>query len=167
MPSAEVRIRIAPEEEAPEVAKVLCEAFREFEPLYTPAGFAATALNGDQVRIRMREGPVWIALYDHGLVGTVAAQRKGTAVYLRGMAVLPSARGLRVGARLLEHVEKWAAQLGGTRLSLSTTPFLHAAIRLYEHHGFRRVDDGVHDLFGTPLFTMEKNLTSRLDKVVE
>ncbi len=40
---------------------------------------------------------------------------------------------------------------------LSTTPFLHSAIRLYERFGYRRTDDGMNDLFGTPLFTMEKS----------
>lgn len=28
----------------------------------------------------------------------------------------------------------------------------------YEHFGFRRTDEGPHDLHGTPLFTMEKRL---------
>jgi GNAT superfamily N-acetyltransferase len=159
MPSTEVQIHLATLEEAPEVSRVLYESFREFEPLYTAAGFAATTPNADQIQIRMREGPVWIAHHRHNVVGTVAAVRKGESLYIRGMAVLPSARGLRIGACLLEYVEQWALPQTYTRLLLSTTPFLDAAIRLYENHGFRRVDDGVHDLFGTPLFGMEKHLT--------
>jgi len=49
---------------------------------------------------------------------------------------------------------------GCKRLYLSTTPFLHSAIRLYERCGFRRTDEGPHDLFGTPLFTMEKGVSA-------
>ena len=41
---------------------------------------------------------------------------------------------------------------------LTTTPFLNDAIRLYQRWGFTRVPDGDEDLFGTPLFTMAKNL---------
>jgi putative acetyltransferase len=74
------------------------------------------------------------------------------------MAVLPAARGSGAGAKLLRQVEGWASSEGYTRLFLNTTPFLDAAIRLYERFGFRRADDNLHDLFGTPLFTMEKIL---------
>ena len=42
---------------------------------------------------------------------------------------------------------------------LSTTPFLESAIRLYEKFGFQRTSDGPLDLFGTPLFTMQKSLS--------
>ena len=39
---------------------------------------------------------------------------------------------------------------------LTTTPFLHGAIRLYKRFGFAHVPDGVDDLFGTPLLMMTK-----------
>jgi len=38
---------------------------------------------------------------------------------------------------------------------------LSRAIRVYESFGFRRTEDGPQDLFGTPLFTMEKALSGR------
>lgn len=131
----------------------------EFEGLYTPDGFAATTLKAELVLARMTEGPVWLAFREGKVLGTVAAVINGRSVYMRGMAVLPAARGWRVGSRLLEQVEEWAAGEGCSGVFLSTTPFLSAAIRLYERLGFRRTEDGAHDLFGTPLFTMEKNLS--------
>jgi len=72
------------------------------------------------------------------------------------MAVLPAARGQRIGELLLTHLEQFAAAKDFRRLLLSTTPFLDRATRLYEHFGFRRIDEGPHELFATPLFSMEK-----------
>jgi GNAT superfamily N-acetyltransferase len=106
----------------------------------------------------MGEGPVWVAVRDGAVVGTVSVVPRGESLYLRGMAVLPAARGRGLGEALLSRVEEFAAAHGYERLWLSTTPFLSRAIRLYERAGFRRSDDGPHELFGTPLFTMEKAL---------
>ena len=137
---------------------LLHESFVEFERLYTNGGFKATTPGADQVRVRMSDGPVWVALRGGAPVGTVSAALKGTSVYIRGMAVVPAARGSGAGSSLLREVETWAASEGCERLLLSTTPFLDAAIRLYEKSGFRRTDEGPHDLFDTPLFTMEKKV---------
>jgi GNAT superfamily N-acetyltransferase len=90
------------------------------------------------------------------MLGTVAAVIKGASVYIRGMGVLPAGRGSGTGSQLLQHAETWAISQGIYTLFLSTTPFLHAAIHLYENSGFRRTERGPHDLFGTPLFIMEK-----------
>jgi N-acetylglutamate synthase-like GNAT family acetyltransferase len=154
--SVEIDIRLAHPQDAPAIAQVLYESFVEYEALYTPEGFAATAPNADLIKTRMHEGPVWIACRDKRVLGTVAAVVKGNSLYMRGMAVLPSARGLRVAARLLKQVQQAARNQGCRRVFLSTTPFLSAAIQLYENYGFRRTDEPPHDIFGTPLFTMEK-----------
>jgi GNAT superfamily N-acetyltransferase len=156
--SSEIRIRQAGPQDAGTIANVLYESFVEYEGLYTREGFLATTPSADQILARMREGPVWIAFREATMLGTVAAVIKGQSAYMRGMAVLPAARGFRVGAQLLEQVEDWASGAGCRRVFLSTTPFLSAAIRLYKRHGFRRTDEEPHELFGTPLFTMEKDV---------
>ena len=81
-------------------------------------------------------------------------------LYIRSMAVAPSARGYGVGKLLLRQMERSSLEEGFSRLTLKTTPFLTRAIRLYEHFGFQRNDDISDDLFGTPLITMEKILKS-------
>jgi GNAT superfamily N-acetyltransferase len=136
----------------------LYEAFVEFEPLYTPGGFRATTPTGDNIRARWSEGPVWVALAGDAVVGTVAAVVKGESLYVRSMAVLPSARGQNAGGLLLGAVEAYGAERGCRRLFLCTTPFLTGAIRLYERSGFKRTSEGPSDLQGTPLFSMEKAL---------
>ena len=159
-PSAPVLIRLVVPSDATTISKVLRDSFVEYESLYTPQGFAATTPDAKQVFLRMQEGPVWIAFRGEEALGTASAVVKGEELYVRGMAILPAARNLQIATRLLDEIQNYAAEQGCRRISLSTTPFLHAAIRLYETSGFRRVQGSEHDLFGTPLFTMEKCISS-------
>ena len=147
-------------EEAAIISYVLHQAFVEFEPLYTPEAFAATTPTSDQIQKRWSEGPVWVVAEGSQLVGTVSAVPKVEGLYIRSMAVLPSHRGRGIGHILLQAVEHLANTQGFRRMFLSTTPFLTGAIRLYEQFGFQRRNDGPHELFGTPLFSMVKPLES-------
>ncbi|MFZ0201445.1 MAG: GNAT family N-acetyltransferase [Candidatus Sulfotelmatobacter sp.] len=158
MAADKIEIRRAGTEDASAIAEVLHDSFIEFKELYSDGGFAATTPRSAEIILRMREGPVWAAFRGGVLWGTVAAVLNGKSTYIRGMAVLPSARGSGVGVALLHRAEDWAAEQGCTRLFLSTTPFLSSAIRLYERSGFRRNGAGPHELFGTPLLTMEKDI---------
>jgi ribosomal protein S18 acetylase RimI-like enzyme len=149
---------MAAPDDAARMASVLAASFVEHKPSYTPEAYAATVLDNEQILSRLREGPSWVAVREGEVVGTVSAVPKSDALYIRSMAVLPKARGHRIGELLLNEIKSFAAGRGYERLILSTTPFLDRAIRLYENFGFRRSDRGPHDLFGTPLFTMEKNM---------
>jgi ribosomal protein S18 acetylase RimI-like enzyme len=159
--NSEIQIRMAQEDDCAAISDVLRRSFEEFKSLYTEEGLAATTPNPEQVSARLREGPVWVALSNAAVIGTVAAVLQGESAYVRGMAVLPSARGLGIGTRLLEELESWAVGNKVSRIVLSTTPFLDSAIRLYEKAGFRRAAEGPLDLSGTPLFRMEKLIGKR------
>jgi ribosomal protein S18 acetylase RimI-like enzyme len=152
----EVEIQLATADDAPSISAVLLQAFIEYESLYTAGGFAATTPDVEQIQRRLIEGPVWIALRDGSMIGTVSAVLQGGSVYIRGMAVLPAARGFRVGELLMTQIERFAAANKCRRLYLSTTPFLARAIALYRRLGFCHTDEGPHDLHGTPLLTMER-----------
>ena len=155
---APIIIREAGEDDAQDIVSLLYEAFVEYRSLYTVGGFAATAISQSEVVDRMREGPMFVATRNGSVVGSVAILLKDESLYISGMAVHPTLRGQRIGDQLLCYVEELAISLGVRRLILSTTPFLGRAIRLYQSFGFHRIDDGPHDLYGTPLFTMEKLL---------
>jgi len=141
-PIPNTTIRYATPNDAEAIASLLFESFVEYE----------------QIVARMSEGPVWVAIHEEEIVGTVSVVAKAESLYIRGMAVLPSARGARIGALLLTHIAEFARREGFARLFLSTTPFLDRASRLYERFGFQRTSDEPRELFGTPLFTMEKPL---------
>jgi len=154
----EPRARLAARSDAPAIAAILRQAFAEYRPLYTPQAFAATTPTAAQIAARWDEGPVWVVAVAGQVAGTVAAVPIGSGLYVRSMAVLPEARGRGLGGLLLRQAEQHAVEQGLSRLLLSTTPFLHQAIRLYERYGFQRTELGPHDLHGTPLFTLEKTL---------
>ena len=156
----QVETRLAGAADVQAIHSVLARAFAEYRSLYTLGGFDATVLSDEGIGKRIIEGPVWVASVDGAIVGTVAAVSKGEALYIRGMAIVPEGRGNRIGQRLLDEIENHALRNGHRRLTLSTTPFLTRAIRLYEAAGFHRTPESDHDLLGTPLFTMDKELYS-------
>jgi len=156
--TSDLCIRPATAADADAIVSVLAAAFLEFQPLYTPEGFRATTPDVAGVLARMSEGPSWVVLDGSRVVGTAAAIDRGNEIYLRGMAVLPSAQGGGVATKLLAVVTQFAVDQGASLLTLSTTPFLESAIRLYEQHGFAASDHRL-DLFGTPLIRMVKRLS--------
>jgi GNAT superfamily N-acetyltransferase len=144
-------------DEATMIATILFEAFVSYKPLYTSEAFAATALSATEIGLRFDEGPTWVAILDNRIIGTIAAMATDRTLYIRSMAVVPDVQGQGIGKMLLEQAEKYGKTKGFKRLQLYTTHFLHEAISLYNRFGF--IDKGAeHDLKGTPLILMEKEL---------
>ena len=160
-----VEIRAAQQADVESIVFVLAESFIEYERLYTKQGYAVTTPKSSVIQDRLSEGDMWVALLKGEVVGTASVVPQGDALYVRSMAILPAARGNRIGEKLLTQIETFAIANGYERLLLSTTPFLDRAIRLYEKFGFRRNGEPPHDLFGTPLITMDK-IIKRLDEGV-
>jgi ribosomal protein S18 acetylase RimI-like enzyme len=157
-----IEIRLAMIKEIDAIAFVLRQAFIAYELYYPPAAFAATTPTSDQIRERWEEGPVWVAVQNEIVVGTMAAVPKASGLYVRSMAVLPASRGQGIGRMLLQIAEDFAMHHHHSRIFLSTTPYLKQAIRLYEQFGFQIINEGPHDLFALPLFTMAKQLNQEM-----
>src|SRR5213082_80266 len=94
----DVHIRRAKKNAAWTISSVLYASFVEYESSYTAEAFAATTSTRDQIQHRMSEGQMWVALQGDNIVGTVSVVPKSEVVYIRGMAILPTARGQRIGA---------------------------------------------------------------------
>jgi hypothetical protein len=86
-----IEIRLAEAADASAIASLLAAAFAEYLPLYTPEGYAATAIRPEEIVSRIGEGPVWVSISGGRIVGTVSVVLKGESLYIRGMAVLPLA----------------------------------------------------------------------------
>jgi len=154
-PPQTLRVRRARPAEAACVSFLLRVAFAEVAQLYTPEALDATLPDADALRRRIDEGtPVWIALLDDQVVGTLSAFDRSEGLHLRSMAVHPGARDPVAAA------EGFGRERGHTRVFLRTTPFLHAAIALYSRSGFTLCQGAERDFHGVPLFEMEKAIVA-------
>lgn len=152
-------LRFATPEDAEAITLVLAKSFAEYESSYTPQAFVATVPTVNEIKKRFGREIIWVALNKGRIVGTVSVLPKEGSLYIRSMAILPQARGNRLGEEFLREIEDYAIGHNFRRVFLNTTPFLERAIRLYEKLGFVRC--GADDLFGTPLLTMERSLESQ------
>ncbi|HEV7699463.1 MAG TPA: GNAT family N-acetyltransferase [Pyrinomonadaceae bacterium] len=157
-----VSVRLATLGDEATVSRLLLEAFEPYRGAYTPGGFADTTASEDVVRERFEIGRVWLAFDGNEALGTVTAlpdENGGEGVYVRSMAVTPTAQGRGVGQKLLEALETDARARGEKRLHLYTTFVLPGAQPLYEKNGFVVMRETApaewHDMGGVE---MEKKL---------
>jgi ribosomal protein S18 acetylase RimI-like enzyme len=98
------------------------------------------------------------------VVGTCALLKRGEGAYeLTKMGVLSSARGLKVGEVLLQHVIEQAKLMQVKDLFLLTNKNCEAAIHLYEKNGFthsKRIMDKYGAMYSRCDVAMEYVLTA-------
>src|SRR6266566_6514542 len=94
----------------------------------------------------------WIAEREGENVGSVLLMRETEGVArLRLLLVEPKARGLGIGARLVEETLRFAREARYRKVTLWTQSVLTAARRIYERAGFKLVATKEHDEFGKTL----------------
>jgi GNAT superfamily N-acetyltransferase len=94
----------------------------------------------------------WIAEVDGTRAGCVFCVREdATTARLRLLLVEPWARGLGIGARLVDEVLRFARQAGYARITLWTNDVLADARRIYQRAGFSLDNENRHRSFGKDL----------------
>lgn len=153
---ADIEVRLATVDDAPDIETVLSQSFEEYKSRYTSAAFKAATPPQEIILKRMEEGTTWVAEQGGEIVGTISARPKGRTLLLRAMAVPPAERGRAIGKLLLVHVARYALHSGFRRMTVSASPFLTRALREYEQFGFRRSQEGSSEFHGTPVYNMTK-----------
>ena len=94
----------------------------------------------------------WMAEREGETVGSVFIVKDSDEVArLRLLLVDPSARGLGIGARLVEEAVRFSRDTGYRKVTLWTHSVLIAARRIYERAGFKLVASETHQEFGKEL----------------
>jgi DNA-binding MarR family transcriptional regulator/GNAT superfamily N-acetyltransferase len=94
----------------------------------------------------------WVAERNGEIVGSIFAVKKSkTVAKLRLLYVEPSARGLGIGARLVDEMIRFSREVGYKRIVLWTQSDLLSARKIYKAKGFELTGTEGHDLFGSPL----------------
>src|SRR3569833_3642485 len=106
----------------------------------------------DYVENRGPRGDAWSAEVGGEPAGCVFCVPEGERVArLRLLLVEPWARGMGIGARLVEECVRFARRSGYEEMVLWTNDVLSAARRIYQRTGFELVEEGLHRSFGHAL----------------
>jgi len=102
----------------------------------------------------------WIAEKDGENVGSVfLVKQSKTTAKLRLLIVDPKARGLGIGARLVDECVRFARMAGYRKVTLWTNSVLHAARHIYQTVGFTLAREEPHHSFGHDLVGQYWKLT--------
>ena len=163
-----IEIREAREEELDGAAAVMVSAYEEYRSALSPRAWEAYARDIADVRGRLPDSRLIVALEDGKVAGAVTyypPRPAGTGegwpagwAGVRLLAVAPHARGRGYGRLLMEECLRRAREDGASVLGLHTTELMAVARGMYERMGFRRAPE--YDFHPTPTFVV---MAYRLD----
>jgi DNA-binding MarR family transcriptional regulator/GNAT superfamily N-acetyltransferase len=115
--------------------------FRELDARFDGGFDPASSIPADDDELRPPAGLLLVATLRQEPIGCGALKLHGAApCEIKRMWVSPSARGLGVGRRLLQELERRAAERGVTTVRLETNGSLKEAIALYRAAGYIEVE---------------------------
>jgi ribosomal protein S18 acetylase RimI-like enzyme len=107
----------------------------------------------------VRSGMTWAAVRDGVIVGLLVLVVRPDHLLLQNVAVLPSAQGSGIAARLLKLAEEQARELGREEIRLYTNEVMTENLAYYPKHGYNETHRAEQDGFRRVFFS--KRLTGR------
>ena len=157
-----LQFRIAESHEHSAVAQVILESYAEYGPLIPADAWERYAQSILDVRSRMTESELLIAVEDGEIVGSATfypARLKRTQsewpsewTGARLIAVLPERRGRGIGKAIVEECIHISRDQNAAAFALHTTPYMELARGMYERMGFVRVPE--YDFHPRPEMTV-------------
>jgi GNAT superfamily N-acetyltransferase len=143
-------IRPANDDELDIIASLTVDAFAEHAAAMSPDAWSTFAQDIANVRGRVGDGQVLVALSDGRIVGAVTIFQhwrgaQSDALGLRMLAVPPAFRGSGIGRALMEHCVDVARDQGKGRVVLTVVQEMEVARDLTERMGFVRAPGLDHE----------------------
>jgi ribosomal protein S18 acetylase RimI-like enzyme len=144
-------LRDARLDELDSIALIIKEAYSQYQPSVTPAGWQEWLVDLQNVRGRLSESQLIVAETDGRLAGTVTLYLKAGPVSKEGwpegwagvrlLAVHPDFRQRGIAHALLEECIRRSRKNGNIAIGLHTSAIMADAVRIYENMGFIRVPE--------------------------
>lgn len=146
-----VVLRDAERDEVDEVGSVVLSAYQEYAALMPPDVWAMYSENIRDVRSRLKESDLIVALQGGRIAGAVTFypkhKKREDPVWppgwtgIRLVAVRPESRGRGIGRMLVEECIRRSREQAAAAVGLHTTSFMSVAAAMYERIGFVRVPE--------------------------
>jgi len=143
-----VDLRPAVAEDAAAVAYCVCQAFMH----YIPRIGRQPGPMLDDYRALVGQGVVTVACQKEEIVGVLVLLETDEGFCIETIAVLPSAQGFGLGARLLSFAQTTAKQSGYASLYLSTHRLMVESQAMYAHLGYVEFDQRIVNGFDRIFF---------------
>jgi GNAT superfamily N-acetyltransferase len=142
-------VRRAQASDAAALRVVASEAYRDYVPRIGRAPAPMTADYAEAIR----GGQAWAVVRDGEVVGLLVLAVKPDHLLLENVAVLPSAQGRGIGARLLALAEDQARELGRDEIRLYTNEAMTENLVYYPKHGYTETHRAEQDGFRRVFFS--------------
>jgi ribosomal protein S18 acetylase RimI-like enzyme len=153
-PGAVLTVRRAEASDVAVLAALAGEAYQVYVPRIGRLPAPMTADYAEAVR----GGLTWLAAEDGEIVGLLVLAVQPDHLLLENIAVLPSAQGRGIGARLLAFTEERARALGHDEIRLYTNEAMTENLAYYPRHGYTETHRAEQDGYRRVFF--RKRLTS-------
>ncbi|HXV25673.1 MAG TPA: GNAT family N-acetyltransferase [Alphaproteobacteria bacterium] len=126
------------------VVKVLHRAFADYDGRMQPPPGALGETEAS-VRAHLKKGSIALAFIDGAPVGAMFIERKGDALFLSRVSVVPEKRGSGITARMVELAMDEARRQAVHQLTLRVRESLAQNVALFERLGFRKTGRHGHE----------------------